>query len=141
MSSRCKKLRILLVEDTSAIQLAVKSMLESMGCSVSVACDYREFFKKFNLSFDGILTDVGMPDKDGFDVVSYIQKNHRENKALIYMYSAFGAEYIKERAGDLPVNGFFGKPFAYTDMELFVKKIGENKKFLSMNNALSHGMQ
>lgn len=123
-----KKLSVLLIEDTPIIQKSVKAMLEGMGCAVVVASNYRDFYKKFNLSFDGILTDVSLPDGDGFDVVKYIDQNFPERKSIIYMYSAFGIDYIKERIDNLPIDGYFGKPFYCDDMKSFIEAVVENKK-------------
>jgi len=132
MSYQSKKVRILLVEDTSILQQTVKTLIESLGCVVSLAGNYRDVFKKFNLSFDGVLTDVGMPYGDGFDVVKYIHQNFPESKSIIYMYSAFGVDYIKERIGDLPVKGYFSKPFLQDDIKNFVKAVHENKRIVAL---------
>ncbi len=134
MSYHSEKLRILLVEDTSAIQQGVKSMLESLGCVVSVASNYRDALKKFDLSFDGVLTDVGLPDGDGFDVVKHIHQNYPENNAIIYMYTAFGVDYIQERIGDLHIKGYFGKPYSHDDIENFAKTVFENKRIVAVEN-------
>jgi len=128
MTHAFEKLRILLVEDNLAIQQGVKAMLERLDCVVSIASSFKEAVKKFDLSFDGVLTDVGMPDGNGFDVVKYIHQNFPERNSIIYMYSAFGVDYIKERIGSLPVNGYFGKPFSHDDIENFVKAVLENKR-------------
>jgi len=130
-------LSIFLVEDTPALQKVVKELLERLGCVVSVASSFKEAVKKFNLSFDGVLTDVGMPDGDGFDVVKYIHRNHPKNKAIIYMYSAFGVEYIQERIGSLPVNGYFGKPFSHDDIKNFVNDVEANKRIVALEKTTS----
>ena len=135
MPCYCEKLHILLVEDTPVIQQIVKTMLERMNCFVSVASNFTEALKKFNSSFDGILADVGLPDGNGFDVVKHIHQNFPENKATIYMYSAFGTEYIKERAKHLVVNGYFGKPFEMSDIRNFVNAVFENKKIVAVENS------
>lgn len=135
-----RKLNILLVEDTPIIQQGVKAMLESMGCTVAVASNYRDVFKKFNLSFDGVLTDVGMPDGDGFDVVKYIHQNFPQRKAIIYMYSAFGVDYIQERIGDLPIKGYFGKPFEISDIKNFINAVVENRKIVAVEKCHWYSM-
>lgn len=128
MSLYTKKLSLLLVEDNSSIQQGVKIMLESMNCDVSIASTVSEAIQKFDPLFDGILTDIGLPDGTGFDVVKNIYQNYPTNEAVIYAYSAFGSEYIRERIGNLPINGYFDKPFLKEDIEKFVQAVIDNKR-------------
>jgi len=128
-----EKLRILLFEDISVLQQAVKNSLENYGCSVLVVSSFSEAVKKFDLSFDGVLTDVGLPlNGNGLDVVRYIHQNFPERKSIIYMYSAFGVDYIQKRIGDLPINGYFGKPLEISDIKNFVQAVHENKKIVAL---------
>jgi CheY-like chemotaxis protein len=132
MSQHSKRLSIFLVEDIPALQRGVKTMLESMNCVVSIASTYSEALKKFDLSFDGVLTDVGLPDGTGFDVVKHIHQIYPESKAILYMYSAYGVDYIKENIGGLRINGYFGKPFSHDDIENFVNAIFQNKRIVAL---------
>ena len=128
-------LNIFLVEDTIVLQKSVKNLLESLGCVVSVAASFSEAVKEFDFSFDGMLTDIGLPDGNGFDVVKHIHQNYPESKATIYMYSAFGVDYIKENIAALPIDGYFGKPFDHSDIENFVKAVRENKRIVAMEKS------
>lgn len=132
MSRHYKKLSIFLVEDIPVLQRSVKAMLESMNCDVSITSTYSEALKKFDLSFDGVLTDVGLPDGTGFDVVKHIHQTYPESKTIIYMYSAYGADYIKENIGNLRINGYFGKPFLHDDIENFVNAVFKNKRIVAL---------
>ncbi|MCD8524324.1 MAG: response regulator [Gammaproteobacteria bacterium] len=78
--------------------------------------------------FDGILTDIGLPDGNGCDFVKWISKNHPDNTAIIYVYSAFSINYIEEKIKGLPVKGYFPKPYFEKDMKDFVAAVEANKR-------------
>ena len=128
MSYHSEKLRILLVEDTPYILRNSQVMLEKLNCDITVATTYAEALEKFDLSFDGILTDIGLPDGNGCDFVKWIAENHPDNKAIIYVYSAFSINYIEEKIKNLPIQSYFTKPYSEKDMQNFVNAVLINKR-------------
>ena len=127
-----EKLHILLVEDTPCILRNSQKMLENFNCIVTVATTYAEALEKFDLSFDGILTDIGLPDGNGCDFVKWIVENHPNNTALIYVYSAFSVDYIEKKISGLPIKSYFTKPYSQDDIQNFVNAVLENKRIVAL---------
>lgn len=136
MTYHPEKLRILLVEDTPSISRYSQAMLESFNCIVTLASTYAEALEKFDLLFDGILTDIGLPDGNGCDFIKWIAENHPDNKAIITVYSAFPVSYIEEKIKGLPVQNYFTKPFDHSDLERFVNAVEANKKIVARERYL-----
>ena len=69
---------VLIVEDDEIIQSFLALHLESNGYRVSVAGGAQEaLFKFVDLDFDLVLLDLGLPDRDGLDVLELIRKKSR----------------------------------------------------------------
>lgn len=137
MSYHSEKLRILLVEDTPCILRNSKTMLEDLNCVVTAATTYVEALEKFDLSFDGILTDIGLPDGNGCDFVKWVVENYPDNTALIYVYSAFSVDYIEKKIIGLPVKSYFTKPYSQNDMKNFVYAVLKNKRIVALEKCHS----
>ena len=131
MSVHSKNLNILLVEDTPALQLTSKEFLENCGCVVTVAATVAEALEKFNLSFDGMLTDVGLPDGTGFEVIEHIHQTYPQHSLVIYVYTAYGRDYVEERCAKAGIQGYFDKPCYQDDIKNFVEAVRDNKRIVA----------
>lgn len=66
--------KILVIDDMHGIANLIQSVLVGSGYDVEVAYDGKEGIKAIeNGDFDLVLTDILMPEQDGFDVVSHIE--------------------------------------------------------------------
>lgn len=69
---------VLIVEDDEIIQSFLALHLERNGYRVSVTGSAQEaLFKFVDLDFDLVLLDLGLPDRDGLDVLELIRKKSR----------------------------------------------------------------
>ena len=106
---------ILLVEDEDNIRNILKDALEASGYKVMTASDgevalsfVREYF------FDLVLLDVGLPGVDGFEVLSFINK---EKKGVpVIMLTARGAEDDRIRGLKLGADDYIVKPFSVREL-------------------------
>ncbi len=70
--------RVLVVEDNRINQVVAEGMLESWGLDTEIASSGREALAAFEQrSFDLVLTDMRMPDLDGFAVTAAIREAER----------------------------------------------------------------
>jgi CheY-like chemotaxis protein len=78
--------RILVADDQYSVQLWLEHILTRAGHSVELAYNGREVLEHFNLertpvkppAFDVLITDITMPDLDGYDV---LKRLHEKNIA------------------------------------------------------------
>ncbi len=72
------KKHVLVIEDDEELQKFLALHLEDNGFQVSFARTAQEaLFKFVNLDIDLVLLDLGLPDRDGMDVLELIRKKSR----------------------------------------------------------------
>ena len=115
------KYKILLVEDDENIRIMVSAMLTSSGyqvieattCStaVTLACSHNP---------DLIVLDLGLPDKDGTELLTLVRKN---DLTPIIVLSARSDEAEKVKAFDLGGNDYITKPFSAAEFLARVRSV------------------
>lgn len=115
------ELRVLVAEDDQISSLILKTYIASKGYHVDMAVNGKEaveMFKKWDC-YDLIITDLRMPELNGFEAVKIIRKMESElnhPRSFIVVLSA-DAQW-SGKYGDLngSIDGFLEKP-------IFLKKI------------------
>lgn len=70
---------VLIIEDDYDIRVYFQKILERHGYAVSSAADGNEGLKKFwRDSFDVVITDMLMPEKDGVEVIQAIRERDKD---------------------------------------------------------------
>lgn len=89
---KCKA-RILVVEDEVINQKLIGSILKSDGYTVEIAPDgIVALMQIFKEKFDLILSDIAMPNLDGYQMLEYLRKNNVDIP-VIFISSHTGPEY------------------------------------------------
>lgn len=95
-------------EDTRQMSLIV---LRSQGFSALAAAGGEEgFVCACEQQPDVIVTDLAMPDGDGWDFVQRLAADPRTENIPVVMVTACGTESVRERAGRERLAAFFFKP-------------------------------
>src|SRR5208282_1217734 len=97
------------VDDSATIRATVTMMLDSMlpDAQVSEAADGREGLEKVRaFSFDLILTDLNMPEMDGFGFLEGARKVPHCEKTPILVLTSQTEEWQVDRAFKLGANGY-----------------------------------
>lgn len=101
---------VLIVEDDVAFATMLKTFLEKRDFRVNSAFSAGEAFKKLqNDSFDILLTDVRLPDKDGLEILQEVKNNYPAVQVIImtsYAEINKAVQAIKNGAYD-----YVSKPF------------------------------
>ena len=76
---------VLLVDDDSLVRAVAASMLEDLGCEVVTAACGREAIDTLlaDARIEVLITDVNMPDMDGFTVAQAATQMRKELKIII----------------------------------------------------------
>ena len=108
------KYKILLVEDEANIRNLVTAMLESAHYQVILAknCAMAETMYASHQP-DLIILDLGLPDKDGMTLLSYVRK---DSLTPIIVLSARSDERDKVKALDKGANDYITKPFGSAEL-------------------------
>ena len=81
--------RILIIDDETNILLMLKKMLERAGYEIDLASNGEEGLRLFsNASFDLVITDIIMPEKEGLETIREMRKMQPEMKIIACQVAA-----------------------------------------------------
>ncbi len=102
---------ILVVEDNDVNQYVARVMLESLGCTVSIAENGAAALEAARReSFDLVLMDCELPGIDGYEASSRLRAELQLNIPIIAM-TANALPTDRERARQVGMNDYLTKPF------------------------------
>ena len=119
--------RVLLVEDEEDAREILEFYLDTIFDEVQIACDGEqglELYKKYhdeNKTFDLVLTDIKMPNKDGLSMIDDITQLNENQKFIIV--SAYKDEEYLFRSIGLNVISYFVKPLEVKTVMEMLKKV------------------
>ncbi len=115
--------KILVVDDDSINRELMSDILTQMQCNVDFAKDGKEAIEKASKqSYDLILMDLRLPDKDGMQVTKEIRSIEKGNKNTpILAFTA--ASEDKEAILESGMNGLISKPIDLAELREKMAKI------------------
>jgi two-component system chemotaxis sensor kinase CheA len=109
-SDKMKKKNILVVEDSMTSRMLLKNILETAGYEVKTAVDGLEGLSLFKIEpFDLILTDIEMPNMDGFTMTSKVRNFENGRTIPIVLCTSRNTPADKERGIDVGANAYLEK--------------------------------
>ena len=107
---------LLLVDDDSAVRKALRKPLEAWGCHVSEAVNGRDAIEQLTHSpRQLVLSDIDMPEMDGLDLLTHIQKDFPGSG--IIMVTGMAHEQLIDEALERGAIGFIQKPFRLPELK------------------------
>ena len=117
---------VLVVDDSRVIRTIVANQLGSLGFNVQTAIHGKEGLEFLRYTeFDLVLTDIEMPEMDGYEFVKEIIKRKIKKNMIVLAITASDYDLTKENALNLGFDGLLLKPL---DLGRFEKKIVEIMK-------------
>lgn len=106
------KATILVVDDSVTVRKVTSRFLERQGFTVVLAKDGIDALEILQETTpDLMLLDIEMPRMDGFEVATQVRHNRRLQHLPIIMITSRTGEKHRERALEIGVNDYMGKPF------------------------------
>jgi chemosensory pili system protein ChpA (sensor histidine kinase/response regulator) len=103
---------VLVVDDSLTVRKITGRLLTRKGYAVLEAKDGIEALEKLREQLpDVMLTDVEMPRMDGFELTRHVRGDDRLKGVPIIMITSRTADKHRERASELGVDVFLGKPY------------------------------
>lgn len=116
---------VLVVEDSSAMRGLISSIVEEIA-----DCDVVEVEGGFDAlralpgtPFALIITDINMPDINGFELLSFVRKSPEHADTPVLIVTSEESERQKERSVALGANGFLHKPFDAEELRRVVRAL------------------
>ncbi|MCJ1961461.1 response regulator transcription factor [Novosphingobium mangrovi (ex Hu et al. 2023)] len=119
-------MRILLVEDDDQLARSLVNLLRSSGHAVDhVATGQDALLFTQQEPYAALILDVGLPDIDGFEVLSTLRR--RGERMAVLMLTARDALDDRVRGLDLGADDYLRKPFAPEELEARVRALGRRR--------------
>ena len=108
--------RVLIVDDQEDARMLVRTVLGRCGATVDAAGSVSEAIALLETSApDVVVSDIAMPDADGFALLRHIRETRRLTMPVIAM-TAFGHETDRDRILDAGFSGYLKKPVEPIDL-------------------------
>ncbi len=120
-----KHLNIFMVEDIELNVTVARSLLESMGHSVTVAMSGEEAKLRFiPAEFDLVFLDIQLPDMTGFDVAAFFRKEYEGSEVPLPPLVALTANLLKDKNEylDKGMDDAISKPLSVTAVKSVIEK-------------------
>ncbi|HEY4363360.1 MAG TPA: response regulator [Bryobacteraceae bacterium] len=117
--------RVLVVDDHPGVLNALADALKLLGFEVFTATSGRGISEIVSASsIDLLITDLGMPDEDGIEIVRRMRLEYPELK-IIVVSGTFGLEMFKA-ARLLGANATLSKPVRVAELRDCIRRISAN---------------
>ncbi|HET6474158.1 MAG TPA: Hpt domain-containing protein, partial [Pseudomonadales bacterium] len=119
---------VMVVDDSVTVRKVTSRLLERQGMDVMLAKDGVEAIAMLQERRpDIMLLDIEMPRMDGFEVARQVRHDDRLSKLPIVMISSRTGSKHQERAVELGVNRFLGKPFQENELLATIEELVHTK--------------
>lgn len=126
---KVEEMTVLVVDDIDINLEIAATLIEGEGCTVMTACSGQKALELFKDSPEGtidvIVTDISMPEMDGYELAAEIRGLERKDAEKVYIIalSAYNYEESREQIEQCGMNAFLNKPFDLTQFREIVKNI------------------
>lgn len=116
--------RVMVVDDSVTVRKVTSRVLERNGFEVMLAKDGVDAIAMLHeRQPDIMLLDIEMPRMDGFEVARQVRRDDRlKNLPIVIISSRTGTKH-QERARELGVNVFMGKPFQENELMKIINEL------------------
>ena len=115
---------ILAIDDSRTIRALLTSTLEAAGFAVTTAVDGVDGVEKFqSANADLVITDVNMPNKDGFGVNNDIRSGAVNRAVPVLVLTTESGAALKNRARQAGATGWIVKPFDDDALVSVIKRL------------------
>jgi CheY-like chemotaxis protein/anti-sigma regulatory factor (Ser/Thr protein kinase) len=116
-----KALRILLVEDHGDTRRTLSRLLSHFGHEISVADCTQSALEMFNSKeFDVVLSDIGLPDGSGYDVISHAKRKQRVKGVAL---TGYGTDEDIRRGKEAGFDFHLTKPVDFHELRSILSQV------------------
>ena len=115
---------ILVVDDSETVRKLLTLTLRMKGYQIVTAGDGAEALERLSVSsVDLVITDLNMPEMDGYELVSTIRREGPNRDVPVIMLSTEGEEEDRQRGLDAGVDLYLPKPASPQQLLYSVEKL------------------
>lgn len=122
LTDRNLTMRILIIEDDQALAEAMRQSLAHVGYAVDIVGNATEALHALSMEhFDAGVLDLGLPDRDGYDVLRHLREHGKALPLLIL--TARDAVEDRVQGLDLGADDYVVKPIAMAELHARVRAL------------------
>jgi chemosensory pili system protein ChpA (sensor histidine kinase/response regulator) len=123
-SNAKERLLIMVVDDSITVRKVTTRLLERYGFDVVTAKDGVDAMSQLQDRIpDVMLLDIEMPRMDGFELARHIRNDERLRHIPITMITSRSGDKHRERAMQIGVNHYLGKPFQEHELLITIHRL------------------
>jgi len=112
------------IDDSATMREVIKIAFRKENIHVVACPDANSAFAQFDeITPDAVITDVIMPDKDGYQVCEFIKQQERFAQTPVILMSGIVNRSVAERATAVKADELIRKPFQPQDLISRVRKL------------------
>jgi len=112
------------IDDSATMREVIKIAFRKENINVITCADAAAALAQFDASApDAVITDVIMPDKDGYEVCQFIKEHERFGKTPVILMSVVVNRTVAEKAMQVKADELVRKPFQPQDLIARVKSL------------------
>ena len=120
---------VMIVDDSVTVRKVTSRLMVRQGFAVATAKDGVDAINQLQtLRPDVVLLDIEMPKMDGFEVLRSVRRDQNLKDLPIIMITSRTGEKHKQRAMELGVNQYLGKPFQEAELLATIEEVIESAK-------------
>lgn len=114
---------ILVVDDSATVRKFASISLTMQGFQIVTADDGMDALEKLPMqNIDLVITDLNMPNMDGFEFIKSLRENPQYKELPIIILSSLSDEVNKTKGRELGVHAYLVKPFSLERIQYEVSK-------------------
>ena len=118
------KTKVLAIDDSRTIRNLLAATLEEAGFEYVSAVDGREGVDMYDdVAPDVVITDINMPNLDGFGVIEELRGTDINSKVPILVLTTESAPEMKARARNAGATGWITNPFDDASLIFALKRV------------------
>lgn len=123
-----QQLKVLVVDDSLTVRKVTGDLLRNKGVQVILAKDGLDAIEKLmEVIPDIMLVDLEMPRMNGFEFIQHVRNTPEFKATPIIMITSRTGEKHQEKAKDLGVNAYIGKPYEEQELISNIENLTKKK--------------
>jgi len=117
---------VMIVDDSPSVRHVNSRLVRNNGWEPLVAKDGAEALELLQSAHelpDVVLTDVEMPEMDGYELLAMIKKNDRLKQLPVVMITSRAGDKHREKAEELGVSEYVSKPYEDSKLVEIIKRL------------------
>jgi len=120
---------VMVVDDSITMRKVTSRVLERHGLEVATAKDGVDAIEKLvDRVPDVMLLDIEMPRMDGYELATHMRNDARLKSVPIIMITSRTGDKHRQRAFEIGVDRYLGKPYQESDLMRNVQEILQGKR-------------